>query len=222
MSLSFAAKWRLSVQNNHRPIAIRKVDETTPAYQRDGFIEAYRAAFGGEPYFEAYTYEQVLDDTWLSHRECGTIFLALDGVRVAGFGCAKPLDRTTDETCEFIRGHKAGGAFPGELSATCYMTEVGVLDVYRHRGLGYRLTYERLRWAHQHKMPHYAMRTAKKGSNSIQMYKNIGAVELLGAMDISDSAQATVNKSQSLERVCLWGYCSSGIAAIEARLKAHN
>jgi diaminopimelate epimerase/GNAT superfamily N-acetyltransferase len=185
-------------------------DDTPTDTQRDGFVRAYQEAFGGAPYFEHYTSEQVLEDVWQPHLHDGIVNLALDTEgQVIGFGCALPLAKSPVEIREFLKAQQQNGTFPVDLDKVWYMSELGVLEAYRRRGIGYSLVKHRLRLISQLGGTHYVFRTAAQGSNSIHLYRKLNAIELPDVQDVSQTDQVTVNESHSTKRVYLYGDCAS-------------
>jgi ribosomal protein S18 acetylase RimI-like enzyme len=194
-------------------ITYLRADATTPAPFRAGFVAAYQEAFGGAPYFEHYTEQEVLDDVWWPHLNHGLVILAIREGRVVGFGCAMPLDSAPDDIQEFL-GCRTSGEFPAEASRTWYMSEIGVMEPYRRHGIGYGLVRERLSIIEQLGGTHYVLRTAAEGSNSAHMYRRIGAIQLMTPQDISESGQVQVSRSQSTKRIFLFGSCAEALRAL--------
>ncbi len=199
---------------NPKEISYRRVNGGTSDYLRAGFTAAYKEAFGGHPYYEAYTDDDVIDGVWNPHYSDGIIVLALDGYDVVGFGCAKPVRSSPEEIQEFLRMSHQDELLPIPPDDMWYMSELGVRVSHRGHGIGYALTMQRLIHISELGDTHYVMRTAAEGSNSLHLYRNIGSFELPGRQDISNSDQVMVNKSQSQERVYLYGECLHAIAKI--------
>lgn len=183
---------------------------------RNAFINVYKEAFGGHPYFETYTDEQVLNDTWSPHFAKGIIVLALDGENVVGLGCAKPVSEAPPEDQSFLKACRENGWLTVHTDTMWYMSELAVLTNYRRKGIGYRLVCERLKRILALGGDHYSFRTASQGSNSAQLYTNIGAVKLPGVVDVSGTDQVKINDSQSFQRIFFYGECASTIRTIEA------
>lgn len=192
------------------------VNDATPNIYRDGFIRAYQEAFGGPPYFEIYSAEEVIEEVWLPHVKDGIIVLALDNERVVGFGCAMPVLKSPPEVKEFLMLHQDESPFPVGLERVWYMSELGVVTSHRRRGIGYSLVKYRLLTISHRGDTHYVFRTAVDGSNSIHLYRKIGAIELADLQDVSVSGQVQVNGSQSTERVYLYGDCESSLRELLA------
>ncbi len=197
------------------PIRYVRVDsrKTESGNFETGFVAAYKEAFGGPPYNEVYTDEQVIGEVWNPHLERGIVVLALDADVVVGFGCAKPIRLAPQDVQDFLAERQRAGVFPVNLHNLWYMSEIGVLNRYRGQGIGLQLVRHRLIWINERGMTHkldggnFVMRTAVRDSNSVRIYSSIGAKQLPGLQDVSDSDQVLVNKSQSNERVYLFGSC---------------
>lgn len=181
---------------------------------RRGFVRAYQEAFGGPPYFESYSEQDVLDEVWFPHLQDGIIILALDDELVIGFGCALPLTKAPADVATFLAERTEETELPTDLSKVWYMSELGVLESYRRRGIGYSLVRHRLLTINHRGGTHYAFRTAAVGSNSIHLYRKVGARELTELQDVSTSEQVVVNGSHSTARVYLHGDCESALRAL--------
>lgn len=199
---------------------MKKIDyiclgDEIPDHLKFGFVQLYKEAFGGPPYYETYTDEEVLSDAWHPHLKDGVIILAVSSDLVVGFGCAKPVTSSPDDVRDFLREKQRDGYLPVDSSAMWYMSELGVRIDHRGRGLGYALVKQRLLRIQSLGGTHYVMRTAAEGSNSFRLYKNIGALEIPGLQNVAESAQVQLNKSQSDSRIYLYGECAQAIAKIE-------
>lgn len=186
----------------------------TPDHHRKGFIEAYKEAFGGPPYYEKYTDNDVIDTIWNPHLLKGIIILACEDNAVVGFGCAKPLLNSPSDVQEFLQEKRLSGDFPIEFSDVWYMSEVGVRNTHRRQGIGLQLIGKRLARILELQGRYYVMRTAANNSNSIGLYKKIGAIEISGAQDVSGSEQVQVQKSQSTARLYFYSNCEAALKKI--------
>ncbi|MES2994940.1 MAG: GNAT family N-acetyltransferase [Patescibacteria group bacterium] len=145
----------------------------TPETEKD-FVKAFREVFAGPPYFERHTRRYVRKQVWTPHLERGLIVLAYSGSEVAGFGCAIPLlDSLAAEIPEFLQAR----GFDADPKRTWYMSELGVLEAYRGKGIGARLVLNRLLRIRALGGTHYCLITASEGSNSEHLYRKIGAIE---------------------------------------------
>lgn len=186
---------------------------------RTGFVEVYREAFGGPPYFESYTPEEVERDVFLPHLAVGFIVMALEEGKSIGLGCAKPMTETENGDQRFVKERFDDGSLPVAPSRLWYMSEMAVLMSHRRRGVGYRLVVERLKLIRAKGISHYCFRTASKQSNSEALYRSLGAVQLPGVLDVSGTAQVENNASQSTTRIFLYGECDEAISAFEKMKK---
>lgn len=192
---------------------------TTDQTSIDGFVEAYKEAFGGAPYFENYSTEEVMQEIWQPHIEDGIVVLATetDQDQVVGFGCAVPLRKAPDDIQECIDSANMEGVADIDAERSWYMSELGVLEAFRGRGIGYNLVKHRLQIIKDRGDTQYVFRTAAEGSNSIHLYRKIGAQLLPRSQDISESDQVTVNGSQSTSRVYLFGECEVALSIVAGR-----
>ncbi len=170
-----------------------------------GFANVYREAFGGAPWYEEYTNDEVLRDVWNEHIGSGIIILAFDEDRVVGLGCAQPLTKAASDVQEFLG---SAPSFTADPDATWYMSELAVDADYRRHGIGMQLVRHRLLTASHRGGTHFAFRTAVQGSNSFLLYKKLGAHELAERQDMTQNQQVLVNHSQSRERVYMHGEIS--------------
>jgi len=192
------------------------VSDNATSDQRKGFVHAYQEAFSGPPYFETYSFQQVLEEVWYPHIRDGIVVLALDGEQVIGFGCAMPVLKSPPEIKEYLALHQGEGGFPTELNRAWYMSELGVVESHRRHGVGYALVKHRLHRIVQRGDTHYVFRTAAEGSNSIHLYRKLGAIELADLQDVAASDQVQVNGSKSTQRIFLYGSCDSALSELEA------
>lgn len=189
-------------------------DSPKQEHRRVGFVEVYKEAFGGPPYFETYTDADVLNDIWFPHLMKGIIVLALDVERVVGLGCAKPVSEAPQEDQVYLKARQKDESLPGSTDTMWYMSELAILNAYRRKRIGYQLVAERLKYILALKGDRYSFRTASQDSNSAQLYLNIGAVQLCGVVDVSTTNQVKVNESKSKERIFFYGFCHEAIGRI--------
>ncbi len=176
------------------------------AHDKLGFAKVYREAFAGEPWYETYTDEEVLADVWDEHIDSGVIILAFDGERVVGLGCAQPLTKASSNVQEFLA---SATSFVADPANTWYMSELAVDGDYRRHGIGKQLVRHRLITASHRGGTHFTFRTAIHGSNSLRLYRELGAHELAERQDMSHDQQVVVNGSHSTERVYMHGEIES-------------
>lgn len=199
------------------PLLGRALNSTSLA-DFNGFKTVYREAFGGEPYFEQYTDDEIRE-IWDEHMALGRIILAKDPEahgKVIGFGCSLPLHHAPQNVQDFLVGCMEEGLVPADftLNNVWYMSELGVLEAYRGHGIAYKLVGARLTDVDHASLAvqihggkyYYVMRTAAdKPSNSRHLYEQLGAVPIDRVHDVSDTDQVTQMGSQSVKRVYLFG-----------------
>lgn len=179
----------------------------------DRFVATYQDVFIGAPYYERYTREQVMDKVWTPNTTSGVVVLALEEQQVFGFGCARPVRDAPEDVKDYLTS--AGSNELGlDLSSAWYMAELGVLPAYRGAGIGSLLVGRRLMEMKAEGVEAYVLRTAAEGSNSIGIYRRLGARRLEGIQDVGDSDEVVVNGSQSTERVYLYGACDTALATL--------
>lgn len=181
---------------------------------QSGFIAAYRSTFGGAPYYESYSSEEVFTKIWEPHITRGIVILALQAQRVIGFGCCIPLFDAPTDVQVFLRERQTAYEFTGNFTSTWYMSELGVLEPFRRRGIGRGLNREQLSIIQQIGGTQYVLRTAAVGSNSVHLYQKLGATELTNSQDVSALDQVQVNQSQSTKRIYLHGSCVDALAQL--------
>jgi ribosomal protein S18 acetylase RimI-like enzyme len=169
--------------------------------KRQNFVDIYKQVFSEAPYFETYNDEWVIKNVWQQHLVNGFIVLALCGKEIIGLGCCIPLLKISDDdpnvkVKNFLLGRQD---IPISLHLTCYMSEVAVLQKFRHAGLGRRLVQERFALAKEAGLSSYIMRTAASGSLSEKIYLSLGAQEAEVLQDVSDHAEE-VNSSSKLRK----------------------
>lgn len=174
------------------------------------FVSAYKEAFGGAPYFETYSDDEVIKEVWQPHMEYGIIMIVTDeekGGKLVGFGCAMPFAYAPDDVKKFLMKLEAEGKLPREFDHrnSWYMSELGVLNDYRGLGAAWELVKQRMRSVDHSGADQFFMRTAAEGSLSKPMYIKMGSKELADLQDVSNTGQVLENKSQADHRVYLWG-----------------
>lgn len=177
---------------------------------RKGFVVAYKEAFGGPPYFEKYSDEEVIKEIWEPHLEHGIIMIVTDeevSGKLVGFGCAMPFSHAPDDVKLFLNTLSEEGRLPSEFDhrSAWYMSELGVLADYRGLGAAWELVKQRMRTVAWKGADQFFMRTAAEGSLSMPMYIKMGSRELADLQDVSDTDQVLENESHSDHRVYLWG-----------------
>lgn len=181
-----------------------------------GFVTAYQEAFGGPPYNETYSEDEVLDILH-THQRDGIAQIATSLDRIIGFGCALPFDKSPDDVKGFLEYLHQNGRLPKEFDfrSAWYMSELGVLNEYRGIGAAWELVWRRMLSISYRGGRQFFMRTAWPNSMSLPMYIKAGAEMLADIQDIQETKQATENNTQSLQRVYLWGDCMESARKIE-------
>ncbi len=183
-------------------------DTTVDDVLRNGFVETYRDAFGGPPYYEEYAPDEVIKETLDPHLKNGHVVLALRERTVIGFACAIPVLQAPAYVHSFLKTQSAARLTPDTIPKVWYISELGVRSGHRRRGIAYELTQAQMAAMVSSGGRNYLVRTAVEGSNSLHLYRKIGSTEI-GLQDVSGSCQVTVNQSQSTQRVYLHGSCAA-------------
>lgn len=165
----------------------------------NGFSDIYIKSFSGIPYFESYDSDWVFENVWKTHLKDGVIVLALEGEKVVGVSCSMPLVKSISQY-NFINSLEKK---PFDPKTAIYMSELAVDSKYRCLGIGSQLVKERLKWAKERNFSHFVMRTAAVGSNSLHLYKRIGASEISQKQKI-DTDNIEI-ETASTERIYLYG-----------------
>jgi ribosomal protein S18 acetylase RimI-like enzyme len=186
-----------------KEIRFYQADKDTSPELKRGFIKVYQEAFSGPPYFEEYTERYVAAKVWEPHLSGGGIILALAGDQVIGLGCCIPLMnlKADDPNIEVKAFLQSKETLPFDLEKTGYMSEIAVLEKYRRQGIGKRLAEERFSWLQARHLDYYVLRTAADCSNSLNLYRSLGAEQ---ANFIQDVSRAEV-VSASRQRIFLYG-----------------
>lgn len=172
----------------------RIVQADDPAFS--GFATIYKEAFGGPPYFETYTDEQIREDVWKPHiPEC---VIVAETSQVVGLACCHAILAPTEPG---IRSFLLTQKLPFDPHEGIYMSELAVRMEERHQGLGEALIYARFRWAKAQGFRFYLLRTAATGSNSQRLYERLGARDAGFTQNVAQDGIVTA----STERILLWG-----------------
>lgn len=176
-------------------IAFRRVERAhDPTFS--SFAAVYKEAFGGPPYFETYTDEQIREDVWDPHiPEC---VIVAERAEVVGLACCHAILAPTEPS---IRSFLLTQELPFDPREGIYMSELAVRTEERQRGLGEALIHARFRWAKSHGFRFYLLRTAASGSNSKRLYERLGARRAAFTQNVAQDGIATA----STERIFLWG-----------------
>lgn len=180
-------------------VVIKEIDSP----HKKGFIDLYKDAFGGAPYFETYEDSWVEEFVWNKHIQSGCLILAISRDKVVGLGAGLPVN-LDDKIYNFLSKQHA---LPFQLERTLYMSELAVDTLFRKSDLhvGSELVKKRIQWASKNGFVFYVMRTAAENSNSKNIYINtIGAKELTGVIqNVSENPDEVA--SASSQRIYLYG-----------------
>lgn len=189
------------------------------AHDEQDFIRAYKEAFGGKPYFESHSVNEVADILHL-HLTDGVVIVDREGGLLAGFGCAVPLQSAPGEVREYMQEQIASGSLPTDFNSNeaWYMSELGVVEDFRGKGLAYKLVQHRLAAIADQGGKYYFMRTAAEESNSRHLYEEIGAQRMTAEQDVSESEEVVSSQSQSTRRIFLYGECKQALQLITEKL----
>lgn len=161
-----------------------------------GFAAVYKEAFGGPPYFETYTDEQIRSGVWEPHiPEC---VIVAEKPEVVGLACCHAILAYTEPS---IRSFLLTQELPFDPREGIYMSELAVRTEERQQGLGEALIRARFRWAKKHGFRFYLLRTAASRSNSERLYVHLSAKRTAFTQNIAQDSIVTA----STERIFLWG-----------------
>jgi hypothetical protein len=154
------------------------------------FIDVYRAAFAGPPYFEKSTKKHVLDYVLRPHLKHGLVLIAeVDGKIVgltAGYPMLAPIH--TEIRDFLIAQPKETVGFDPHFAF--FESELAVDANIRKIGLGNRLLCSMHRWAYENRFTHYVGRTAEVGSNAVRMHLRNGAKMLPFVQEAGEEEKA--------------------------------
>lgn len=176
-------------------ITFRRVEQADDS-AFSGFAAVYKEAFGGPPYFETYTDEQIREDVWIPHiPEC---LIVAERTEVIGLACCHAIVAPTEPS---IHAFLLTQNLPFDPREGIYMSELAVRTEERQQGLGEALIHARFRWARKRGFRFYLLRTAASGSNSQRLYERLGARPTSFTQNVAQGGIATA----STERIFLWG-----------------
>lgn len=181
-----------------------KIEKSFVNEYRNGFVNVFKIAFAGPPYFEFYQVDEVLDSAWKPYLRKGCIYLALNNNQVIGLSCCLPIIKIdqTDPNISALESLRSFPKLPLCLDDACYMSELAVLPEFRRLGIGTELIIKRLSWARKENMKYYILRTAAEGSNSLSLYSRLGA-QIIPSLqqDVSNIGVSSASK----KRIFLFG-----------------
>lgn len=156
---------------------LRIANEAEAAELRPSFVGVYQTIFSEPPYneqFYPYEAEGVLA------RQLQTpdhiTLLAVRGASVVGFGFGVPLSSRKDVARE------VQGLLP--IPHTFYLSELGILNRYRGRGLGGELVRQRLALVERKRFSHVLLRTSATRHAGYDMYLKLGFQDIGVYMEV--------------------------------------
>lgn len=161
------------VQTNNGPVAVERVitkDQVSNYLESGELSDAFNAIFGGPPYDEVFSYDEV-KSYFMEYQQEGTLFFARSKDKLVGFGAALPLSKNT-EIAEIALG------FGIPVASTQYMADLGVIDDWRRSSIAETLVKERL--SSFKKGTTVLMRTSDKNTNSQNLYTKLGFTQVQG------------------------------------------
>lgn len=184
-----------------RDVTFRRVTSRNDIAE-DFFIDVYRKAFAGAPYFEQFDAEFVREKVWKPHQD-QLIIVAEEKGKTIGLICGHRLSQSTisPSACDFIRD-QIGPVIREE--GIFYFSELAVAPTHQKLGIASVLVASALTWAAENLIPKFILRTAAEGSNSVGIFKKFGAKELNLIQDVA-SAEAGGPESASNKRIYLGG-----------------
>jgi GNAT superfamily N-acetyltransferase len=168
----------------------------------DSFIETYRQAFGGAPYYEQFEATFVKEHVWKRHQE-QLLMVAEERGDVIGLLCAHRVTEASisPSACGFITD-SIGPVI--DQRGMLYFSELAVRPDAQGLGIGSALVAGALSWAAERYYSKFILRTAESGSNSSGIFKKFGAKELSLIQEVQ-SAEADGPSSSSNSRIYLGG-----------------
>ncbi|MAA78233.1 MAG: hypothetical protein CL916_03160 [Deltaproteobacteria bacterium] len=152
---------RLEQRDNIDIIRLYTKEEALP--YRTSFVGAYQSIFAEPPYSERFypmEAEAIFDSNL--HTPENITLLAVNKESVVGFAFAIPLRSRQSITS------KLRGLLP--IQHTFYLAELGVLDLYRRKGIGRTLTQWRINLIDTDAYNDVVLRTSVVKDSSYQMY----------------------------------------------------
>ncbi len=164
-------------------IQIRQLKHLSDQRAVKGFIDVYRSAFGGAPYFEKMTKKHVLEHVIKPHLKHGMLLIAeVDGEIAALAGGYPMLADVHTEIRDYLLAQPKEHV-PFNPHFAFFESELAALTHVRRFGLGNRLLCMMHRWAWENRFTHYVGRTItgdtpEEQSKAIGLHLRNGAVQL--------------------------------------------
>lgn len=162
----------------------------------NGFIDVYREAFAGPPYFEKMTKKHVREHVLKPHLKHGLVLIALVDGKVSGLGCGYPmLAPIHTEIRDFLLAQPAEQV-PFNPHFAFFESELAARATVRKMGLGNHLLKLMHRWAWDNRFTVYVGRTADSGSNAIRLHLRNGAIQLPFVQEAGEEEKAVGSKAE--------------------------
>ncbi len=165
---------------------------------REAFVRIYPEIFSGEPYNESISDEEAAA-TWdflTRAKEHITILALTNDDQLAGFGIAIPVAATR------LVAAKLAGLVPHKH--TYYLAELGILPMWRGRGLGRALVHERIKRMDTKRYSHVVLRVSGERNPSYDLYTSMGFEDMGVYMEVKArrlDGHTRVDKRLFLSRV---------------------
>jgi GNAT superfamily N-acetyltransferase len=184
-----------------REISFRRITSNDDKAE-ESFIDVYKKAFAGPPYFEKSDSTFVREKVWKAHQG-QMLIVAEEKGTVIGLICGHLLTKKeiSPSACNFIQEH-LGGII--NERGTLYFSELAVAPSHQGIGVASVLVASALTWASENHISKFILRTASRGSNSIGIFKKFGAREFKLTQNV-ESAEAGGPSSASTQRIYLAG-----------------
>ncbi|HEY9787140.1 MAG TPA: GNAT family N-acetyltransferase [Candidatus Obscuribacterales bacterium] len=181
--------WRLTKISDRRAVS--------------GFIDVYREAFAGPPYFEKMTRKHVLNEVLKPHLKYGLVLIAEVDGQIAGLACGYPMLAPIHvEIRDFLLAQPKDQV-PFNPHFAFFESELAALASVRKMGMGNHLLKLMHKWAWDNRYTVYVGRTAEIGSNAIRLHQRNGAVQLPFVQDAGEEEKKV--QSQASRKVWFYG-----------------
>ena len=184
-----------------REVSLRRITSSDDIAE-ESFIDVYKKAFAGAPYFETFDSTFVREKVWQAHPG-QVIIVAEEQGKVIGLICGHCVSEASisPSACDFIREQL--GPVINERG-TLYFSELAVTPSHQGIGVASVLVASALTWASENHIPKFILRTAAEGSNSLGIFKKFGARELKFTQEV-EGAEAGGPSTASNRRMYLAG-----------------
>lgn len=184
-------------------IRIWRLEKLSDRRSVQGFIDVYRAAFAGPPYFEKSTKKHVLEHVIKPHLKHGLILIAEVDGKIAGLAAGYTmLAPIHTEIRDFLLSQPKE-TVPFNPHFAFFESELAVDANIRKCGLGNRLLCMMHRFAWENRYTVYVGRTAAEGSNALRMHLRNGAEMLPFVQDAGEEEKAV--GSAASQKVWFYG-----------------